>query len=101
MIKLRITHDGRVRGLWSDHLSFSELGIVHVRRASHVEFDQRSQSWFVREAVPKKGLCRLLQRLLGRPSGRVLFNAVTRSVALAWEHNYFQPGGPGWNQIRR
>ncbi len=31
MIKLRITPDGRIRGLWSDEVQLCELGVV--RRA--------------------------------------------------------------------
>ena len=48
MIKLRITSDGRVRSLWNDDVDFAALGRLTVRRASHVEFDARSQQWTVR-----------------------------------------------------
>ena len=100
MIKLRITPDGCIRSLWTDDVHLAELGTMHVRRASHVEFDDRQQCWCVREAVPASHLRRLLQRLLGQPTGRVLHRASSRSKALAWEHEHFQPGGPEWRPSR-
>ena len=96
MIKLRITSDGCIRGLWSDDVHLAELGTMHVRRASHVEFDDRQQCWCVREAEPSSWLRRWLQRLLGLSLGRELHRAANRSSALTWEHEHFQPGGPGW-----
>ena len=96
MTKLRITHDGRICGLWSDDMRLREIGVLKVRRASHVEFDDRQQCWFVREAQPVSHLRQWLQRLFGRPLGRVLHRAANRSLALAWEHEHFQPGGPEW-----
>ncbi len=50
MIRLRITPDGRIRGLWTDAVDFIGIGRTAVRRASHVEFDAQSQQWTVREA---------------------------------------------------
>ena len=52
MIKLRITPDGRICGLWTDNVQLRDLGALKVRRASHVEFDDRRQCWCVREAEP-------------------------------------------------
>ena len=98
MTKLRITPDGRIRGLWDDDVQLGELGVIHVSRASHVEFDDRQQCWTVREVTPRNRIWRLRQRLLGRPIGGVLHQASTRASALAWEHQHFQPGGPGWQQ---
>ena len=99
MTKLRITPDGRIRGLWTDDVRFAELGTMHVQRASHVEFDDRQQCWCVREAAPSGWLRQWLQRLFGLALGRVLHRATTRARALAWEHEHFQPGGPGWGQL--
>lgn len=100
MIKLRIMPDGRIRGLWTDEVQLCELGIVRVRRASHVEFDDRQQCWCVRDASPKTWLSRWLSRLLRQPIGRVLHRATSRASALAWEHEHFEPGGLGWNGLR-
>jgi len=96
MMKLRITPNGCIRGLWSDDVQLRHLGTLKVRRASHVEFDDRQQCWFVREAQPVGRLRRWLQWLLKRPTGRVLHRAASRSLALIWEHEHFQPGGPEW-----
>ena len=65
MIRLRITPDGRIRGLWTDAVNFTGLGHTTVRRASHVEFDGRKQMWYVRKAVPSARLRRLVQKLIG------------------------------------
>lgn len=96
MTKLRITPDGRICGLWSDDIRLREIGALKVHRASHVEFDNRQQCWCVREVQSVSCLRRWLQRLFGRPTGRVLHHAASRSAALAWEHEHFQPGGPEW-----
>ena len=96
MIKLRIALNGLIRGLWTDDVALAELGRVHVRRASHVEFDDQQQCWCVREARPATWLRNWLQHLAGWPIGKILHQATTRAQALAWEHQYFQPGGPGW-----
>ncbi len=98
MIKLRITPDGRIRGLWSDEVQLCELGVVRVRRASHVEFDDRQQCWCVRDASPRIWLSRWLNRLLRRPVHCTVHQATKRASALAWEHEHFQPGGPFWPQ---
>lgn len=99
MIRLRITKDGRICGLWTDAVSMQDIGNVHVRRASHVEFDDRQQCWCVREAHPTNGLNCWWNRLFALPAGRVLHQSMTRAEALAWEHEHFAPGGPGWHAL--
>ena len=99
MIRLRITRDGRVRGLWTDAVDFTGMGRTVVRRASHVEFDRRRQQWFVTAAVPRGRLRRWIQRLFGRPMGRVIHFAPTRAAALEWEDRHFRPGGRGWSTV--
>ena len=96
MIRLRITPDGRIRGLWTDAVDFTGLGETDVRRASHVEFDRRRQQWYVQRAIPCGWLRRWIQRFCRRPMGRVIHFAPTRSGALDWERRYFEPGGRGW-----
>lgn len=81
MITLRITPDGRIRGLWTDEVALGDLGVLHVRRASHVEFDGHRQRWCVRPA---------------HDPARVLHQSRRRAAALAWEHRHFGPAGPGW-----
>ncbi len=96
MIRLRITPDGRVRGLWTDAVVFAALGRSHVRRASYVEFDESAQRWMVREAVPDDWWRRWLQSVTGRPWGRILHHSRSRRDALLWEQQHFGPGGAGW-----
>ena len=38
IIKLRITLEGNVTGLWDDQINWRLLGSLTIRRASHVEF---------------------------------------------------------------
>ncbi len=93
MIRLRITADGRIRGLWTDAVDFAAIGHTRVRRASHVEFDERRQMWYVREAVPRGFMRRWLQIVLRRPIGRILAWAPTRQSALEQEAAIFGPCG--------
>ena len=95
-MKLRITPDGTVRGLWDDSVDWPSLGRISVKRASHVEFCDRMQLWCVRSSHPRIALHQLLQWMLRRPFGEILHRAATRLEALAWEREHFAPGGPGW-----
>ena len=95
-MKLRITSDGTVQGLWDDSIDWSSLGRISVHLASYVEFCNRRQLWCVRSGRNNNALLRLSQLLTGRPSGEVLYLAPTRSQALDWERKHFGPGGPGW-----
>ena len=99
MIKLRISREGVVQSLWADEIQWVDLGVVQVRRASHVEFDEAGQCWCVQEGKPTSTVRRWLQWLLRRSMGQVLHRAATRQAALAWEHDHFQPGGPGWRRL--
>lgn len=101
MTKLRITPDGRIQGLWTDEVQLCELGVVRVRRASHVEFDDSRQCWTVRPAATASFLRKWLARLLSGPTDCIVHRAHSRSHALAWEHEHFQPGGPFWPQLTR
>ena len=47
-MNLRITPDGTITGLWSDTVDWNALGRVSVHRASHVEFCDDKQMWYVR-----------------------------------------------------
>jgi len=93
-IKLHVTTDGTVRGLWSDAVDWSAVGPARVRRASHVEYCRQRQEWYVQRARPRCRWRRLLQRILRHPFGEVLYRSLSREDALAWEHLHFSPGGP-------
>jgi hypothetical protein len=85
MIRLRISTDGRIRSLWNDEVRLGDLGVLHVRRASHVEFDESRQCWCVCAA---------------QDPDRILHRNPSRTAALAWEQEHFGPGGPGWDESR-
>jgi hypothetical protein len=101
MIRIRIAPDGTVRGLRTDEIDWISLGKVAVERSSHVEFCERRQLWYVREGRARNALCKSLGIVLRRPFGYVLHWSGGRRDALAWEHDYFSPGGPGWQSRRR
>jgi hypothetical protein len=97
MIRLRISTDGRIRGLWSDAVDLTALGPTSVRRASHVEFNRRWQRWTVRPA-PRMGLLhRVLASVLRGRRSDVIYSSRTRDAALRWEQVHFRPGGAGWD----
>ncbi len=99
-MKLRITPEGTVRAMWTDTIDWTSLGQVSVHRASHVEFSDRRQMWYVRAGRPKNWARRILQWATRRPCGEILHWAKTRQDALAWEGVYYQPGGPGFEAQR-
>lgn len=84
MISLEITAQGGVRMLQDDAVDLRELGKVKVKRASHVEFSNKTQLWYVQSAKTKKML-------------KADFK--TRAAALAWEKTYYSPSGKGWAEL--
>jgi hypothetical protein len=99
-MKLRISEDGTIHGLWSDAVDWRAIGRVRVHRASHVEFCDRRQLWYVQVGRPRSWIRRILQQVLHRPFGEILHWAKTRQDALAWERAYFCPGGAGWRVVK-
>lgn len=96
MIRLRITPAGLIRAVWTDAVEFTAIGHTRVRRASHVEFDEASQTWCVRAVGPRRRWRRGRRRGASRLQRRALFRTTTRREALEWEARYFGPGGDGW-----
>lgn len=83
MISLQITADGGVQMLQDDAVDLRELGEIEVTRASHVEFDNEKQMWFVQSAR----------------TGKFLYWAKTRTEALAYEKEWYSPDGAGWAEL--
>lgn len=83
-IKVEVTSD-TVRMLHDDSLDLSQLGRVRVTRASNVEFNNATGFWYVQSAKTGKMLKEDFQ---------------TRADALAWEKDYYSPGGKGWDELR-
>lgn len=84
-VQLQVTAEGGVRMLQDDAVDLREFGDVSMVRASHVEWSDKHQSWYVQSAKTGKILMR------GFP---------TRGAALAWEKEYYSPNyGPGWDEL--
>ncbi len=83
MISLQIGADGSVAMLQDDDLDLRQFGEVEITRASHVEFDNAKQLWFVQSAKTLK----------------FLYWAKTRIEALAWEKEWYSPNGYGWKEL--
>jgi hypothetical protein len=78
ILTLDISPDGNINGLYSDEIDLYELGQVHnVRRASNVEFNETKQVWQVIKSLTNK----------------VVFEHKSRTRAIEWEIENFQPGG--------
>ncbi len=93
-VRLRISADGTVCGLYDDAVDWQALGPVIVRRASHVEFCSCRQAWYVQLARPASWWRRLLQVMTGCRWGEIVYWSETRTDALAWEHEHLAPGEP-------
>lgn len=65
---LVIDPDGTVRSLYTDKIPLRELGKLTVDRASQIEFDHATQTWYVEF-----------------PDGRRLTNFASRDEAIACE----------------
>lgn len=82
-VQLQITAKGGIRMLQDDAIDLRKLGKVIVTRASHVEFDNEAQTWYVQSAK----------------TGKYLYRARTRARALAWEKRFYSPSGKGWKEL--
>lgn len=70
--------------LQDDAVDLRPFGHVEVSRASHVEFSNEKQAWYVESAR----------------TGKILkddFNS--RAEAIAWEKEYYSPTGDGWAEL--
>jgi hypothetical protein len=69
---LIFTPDGRASGLYTEVIDLQSLGVLHIKRASRIEFDNERQVWRVKD---RKGF--------------PLFTAPSRRECLEWEQKYF------------
>jgi len=72
---LTIDPDGTGHCLYSELIDLYAIGTMECRRASHIEFEARTQEWQV--LTPERD--------------SVLFCHRSRSVCEAWEHAHLQP----------
>jgi hypothetical protein len=64
--------DGICVGLYTEVIDLTTLGMLRIKRASRIEFDDNRQAWRVKD---RKGL--------------TLFTAPSRQKCLEWEREYF------------
>ena len=64
--------DGTVAGLYTEVIDLRKLGVLRVKRASRIEFDDKKQAWRVKDKT-----------------GFPLFTAPSRRLCLEWEQKYF------------
>ena len=82
-MKIQITKIGGIQMLHDDTAELETMGKVQVKRASHVEYDNKRNLWYVKSAKTLKILC----------------YAQTREGALQWEKEYYSPSGNGWGEL--
>ena len=74
-IIINIEKDGNANCVWTDNLPLDSLGILNVKRASTVEFNDASQEWEVRFIDPNSP----------NSPGAVFFSHKSRAACLQWE----------------
>jgi hypothetical protein len=67
---------GTARCLYSEMIDLRQLGRLHLRRATRIEFNERTQLW---DVLPAKR------------ASKALFSAATRRECLAWEQANVTP----------
>jgi len=78
-----IDTNGDILCLNTDDIPLHELGQQEFLRASHVEPDNATGTWYVQSAA----------------TGEILaYDFKTRTEALDWEKEYYSPDGPGWSE---
>jgi len=82
-MQILITKNGGIQMLHDDIAELETLGKVETTRASHVEYDNNKQKWYVQSAKTLN--------ILG------YFN--NRAEALEWEKKYYSPDGGGWCEL--
>lgn len=68
--------DGRVHGLYTEAIDLNQLGRLHVRRATSIEYSNEMQLWHVRNL-----------------HGVVLYSNPSRQQCLSWESGHVGDAG--------
>lgn len=71
---LTFDHSGQGSCFYSELIDLAQIGALHVRRASTIEFNNGAQRWEVKNL-----------------KGKVVFFSKLRSACLAWEHGIGSP----------
>ena len=81
-IILEIDTQGNVHGLYTDEIDLFSVGrITNVRKASNVEFNEKTQMWEVTSI-----------------DGKILHTNQNREKAIEWEIENFSPNGQYYNE---
>jgi hypothetical protein len=72
-INIQFNPDGTAHCLWTEAVPLHELGRLEIHRASHIDFNNSTQHWEVRDR-----------------KGKVRFIAKSRSACLEWEQQNLQ-----------
>ena len=67
--------DGVGECLYTEVINLSDIGALHVERATTIEFDDAAQFWIVRDNA-----------------GQPLFNHPSRQTCLDWEQEHYGEG---------
>jgi hypothetical protein len=73
-IQISFKTDGTALCLWTEALPLHELGRLEIHRATHIEFNNFTQQWEVKDR-----------------KGKVQFFARSRSLCLEWEQQNLKP----------
>ena len=71
MTTLHVLPDGTIKGLFTEAFDLTTLGLLEVRRAMAIEFDNPAQVWRVFD-----------------PYGRSVYDSPSRENCLAWEQRH-------------
>jgi len=71
MTTLHVLPDGTIKGLFTEALDLTTLGILEVHRAMAIEFDNPAQVWRV-----------------FNPYGQSVYDSPSREDCLAWERRH-------------
>ena len=71
MTTLHVLPDGTIRGLFTETLDLTTLGLLEVHRAMAIEFDNRTQVWCVFD-----------------PYGQSVYDSPSREDCLNWEQRH-------------
>lgn len=69
---IKFDEQGTGHCLYTEAVDLSSIGPLQIARASNIEFNQATQQWEVRGSEEQ-----------------LMFQNRSRSVCLAWEHQYF------------
>ena len=71
---ITFTPDGNGQCLYTEAIDLKNIGTLEIKRATNIEFNDRTQLWEVRDAK----------------NNGILFQNASREICIAWEHENLQ-----------